>query len=739
MAVAKRYQDELPNIKKKIENSYNYFRDNYKRFHEDKKFLGVTSLSDAEKAMLDNMQIPVMEFNTLEAYVSRQTGEFGKHEPSIKVEKEANVPSDALTPATIAVVEGSIRAALGDAAKNGFADSIIKDLLGGGFSAARIYTAYAPGMTFEQDIKFERANEPTLCYWDVNARLPHKGDGMYAGELFPKTVDDFRGEFGNGINIDTIKFSKSTNVGSFSWSLKDNDEDILLVADHYVKKFREKKIVQLVNGQVMTTDDYEQLLDHWQRMGMLAQPPAVKGKPRMYEIPMVCRYKLIDNQVLDYEETDYKSLPIVFFDGNSVFYRENGTGSAKQVTRSYIYHAKDQQRLINLSGQKIADKMQDNDAKLMIASESLNPKYLDGIVNNKKASAIITDSLKINPDGSVQELRPPTPMVTQPIAQEIVNVYMQGQSMMQNILGSYDASLGINDNQLSGTAIVEAATQSNATAMPYVMGYLQGLNQLSVIYIELMPLYYKTPRTLPIVMPDGKRSYVPINQPGGVSINYSHNALQVHVEAGVNFAIQKSRALSQIIMLCQASQLFAQFINQMGLEVLLDNLEIRGIDQLKQLAQQFMKELQEQQAKAKNMPNPLMLKAQAEQAKVQIAQGKLQLDQQMAQTDAQFRAAETINNANANTNDRLKIMLDAQQQGVDDSVQMNKARAEEYKSAVDLALKAADQHHQHGLAIHDQLHRHAKETAELINDTADIQNQIKQSNKPQPAGAEQNA
>lgn len=738
MAVAKRYQDELPNIKKKIENSYNNFRDNYKRFHQDKKFLGVSSLSDEEKAILKAMEIPVMEFNIMEAYVSRQTGEFGKHEPSITVEKEANVPADSATPATITVVEGSFRAALDEAAKNGFADNVYKDLLGGGFSAAKILTDYEREMSVEQVIKFERVNEPTLCYWDVNARLPHKGDGNYGGELFPKTVEAFKSEFGDGYNLDDIKFTKNSSIGSFNWSLKDNDEDILLVADHYVKKFKEKKIVQLVNGQVMTVDDYEQFLANWQQMGYFAQPPAVKGKPVTKQIPTICRYQLIDNQVLSYEETDYRHLPIVFFDGNSAFYRENGTGAAKQVTRSYIYHAKDQQRLINLSGQKIADKMQDNDAKLIIASESLNPKYLDGIVNNKKASAIITDSLKIATDGSIEQLRPPQPMMTQPIAQEIVNVYMQGQSIMQNILGSYDASLGINDNQLSGKAIIEGATQSNATAMPYVMGYLQGLNQLAVIYVDLMPLYFTTPRTVPIKMPDGKRSFVQINQQGGVSLNYSANTLRVHVAAGVNFAIQKSRALSQIIMLCQSSQLFSQFINQMGLEVLLDNLEIRGIDQLKQLAVQFMQELKQQQAQAKNQPNPLMIKAQTEQVKAQVAQGQLQLDQQQAQVENQLKTAEIMNDANANTTNRMKVILQQQQEGVNDSVQLQKANAETYSKSVDLALKADDQHHRHALEIHDQLHRHAKEALELDNDTAAIQNQIKQSNKPQPTGANQN-
>lgn len=738
MAVAKTYQDELPALKKNTENFYNNFRDNFQRFHEDKKFLGVTSLSEADLKILKEMQIPALQFNTLEAYVSRQTGEFGKNEPAITVEKEANVPSDSVTPATVAVVEGSFRAALDEANKNGFADSIYKDLLGGGFSAAKIFTEYASPMSMHQVIRFERAGEPTLCFWDVNAKLPHKGDGLYAGELFPKTEQAFKDEFGD-FNLEGIKFQASSAVGSFNWSLKDSDEKILLVADYYKKKFKEKKIVELVDGQVMTIDDYEQFIERWNQSGTFKQPPAIKSS-RVSQMPVICRYQFIENQVLSYKETDFKMLPIVFFDGNSVSYRENGTGASKQVTRSYIYHAKDQQRLMNLAGQKIADKMQDNDAKLIISAESLNPNYLDGITNNKKASAIITNELIVTPSGN-QSLRPPQPMQTAPIPQEIVNVYMQGQSMMQNILGSYDASLGINDNQLSGVAIIEGATQSNAAAMPYVMGYLQGLNQLAVIYVDLMPLYIKTPRTLPIRMPDGKRSYVPVNQQGGVEINYSSNALSVHVAAGVNFAIQKSRALSQIIMLCQASQLFSQFINQMGLEVLLDNLEIRGIDELKKLAVEFMAQMKQQQAKAQNQPNPLMMKEQNAQKALQIKEQELQLraqevqnKQQESQADIQLRTSDVMNDADANTNDRLKIMLEAQQAGADDSVQFKKAQAEEYNASVQLALKANEQDHKHALAIHDQLHQHAKDGISLTHDAIGLSHQIKQDNKPQLMG-----
>ena len=80
----------------------------------------------------------------------------------------------------------------------------------------------------------------------------------------------------------------------------------------------------------------------------------------------------------------------------------------------------------------------------------------------------------------------------------ITSTYKMLNPLVQNILGSYDAALGINDNQLSGVAIVEAASQSSATAMPYIVGCLQGFQRAAEVYVSLVPKYFVTPRSLPI-------------------------------------------------------------------------------------------------------------------------------------------------------------------------------------------------------------------------------------------------
>ena len=88
-------------------------------------------------------------------------------------------------------------------------------------------------------------------------------------------------------------------------------------------------------------------------------------------------------------------------------------------------------------------------------------------------------------------------------------------------------------------------------------------------------------------------------------MDYDPHSLQIKVEAGVNSAVQKQLALDMIIKMMSSSELFNEFINTMGLEVLLDNMDIRNIDHLKAQAVEFMQQMKQQQEQAAQQPNPV--------------------------------------------------------------------------------------------------------------------------------------
>ncbi len=689
--VSQKYQDELPGIKKNIEKAYEYFRPNIKRFHEFKKFVFQTTLTDAEISIYKSLQKAQLECNILEAYISRLRGEFSKQEPSLSVRA---IDGQNVFPGVTEVVEGYTRNILFESNSNGFEYEIYTDLLGGGFSVGKAYTEYASDREFDQIIKVARVYDPTMCGFDPLSRLPHKGDSRYCYEAFPKSREELEEM---GIDVSEIKFTRQSEA-AFNWSYNTNTEDIAIICNYYVKKIKPVTIVKVVNSDIlqekglrsiMTLDDYKDMLEKWDS---LAQPPAILDKRRS-KTQRICRYQIIESSVIEYKEMDFKFLPLVFFDGNSQFLQTGDGNGVQQMTRPYVYHAKGAQKLKNFAGICLATELENMvQHKWKVPVEAIPAEYVGAYKNPQQASVLAYNQFKDN--DPLVRLDPPMEIARPPIPPEIINTFQLADSVIQGILGSYDASLGINDNQLSGVAIVEGATQSNAAAMPYVVGFLSGLNQIGQIILDVIPKYYKTPRTIPIVAKDGTRSYVSINQNGGVNLNYGENSLEIKIEAGVNFAIQKSRALQQIIALMNASPLFAQFMNQQGLPVLLDNIEIRGIDQLKGSVDEFMQQLkvqQQMQMKAQQQAmqnNPAVMKFQQENMKMQQAA-------QQNQANNQLRAAEIANDAEQNQIDKMKLILQAQQSQDENMVQMDKASAEKYSKAVDLALRAADMSHNH--------------------------------------------
>ena len=50
--------------------------------------------------------------------------------------------------------------------------------------------------------------------------------------------------------------------------------------------------------------DYEEFLGKWNEAGFTEQPPAIVGEPRWTKIQTVCRYTVIESEILEYKEKD---------------------------------------------------------------------------------------------------------------------------------------------------------------------------------------------------------------------------------------------------------------------------------------------------------------------------------------------------------------------------------------------------------------------------------------------------
>jgi hypothetical protein len=679
--------DPLARIKLNVEKAYMYFKPNYEMFNNFRKLVFDTALDSESISVLKTLKKPQIEFNILESYVSRLRGEFSKQEPSIEVMAGDEEPVDI---ATINVVQGHIKHIINEANKDGCEYHVYSDTLSGGFSVMKVWTEYAHELSFNQVIKIGRVFDPVLCGFDPLAQLPHKGDGSFCFELYPRLKTDFEKEYPD---VDVSKLSFTKNIQGFNWSYKNERDDIILICDYYEKEMVKKKIVQLVNGKVMYAEDYKDFVEEWDSMGFIEAAPEIMGEPRETEITTIKRFRFIENTILEEKKTNFKMLPLVFVDGNSMMLRHPNDNAVEQKCRPYVYNARGIQKLKNFAGQSLANEFENMiQHKFKVAKEAipLEEDYMQAYRDVQQADVLVYNSFnELQPD---KQLPPPEVIQRAAIPPELVNTFVGADNMTQNILGNFDMDIAkMNSSQISGVAVVEAATLNNSAAMPYIVGFLQGLNRISEIIIDLIPKYFRTPRTIPIVLPDGSKGFEKVNEEGKPNLQYANNALNVRVEAGVNFSVQRSKALSQIIALMQASPLFAQFMNQEGLEILLDNIEIKGIDTIKEMAKQWqeqMRKVQQQQLEAQaNQGNPALEKIKLEQAK--LAQKGQENSSKLALDVAKLKQ------------DQIKIIADLKQSHENNLVQTLKAQTERFSREVDLALKG-----------HDQRHRHAKEVAE---------------------------
>lgn len=687
---AKRYQDQLDRIKTKIRRSHDYFQPNYDRYNEFKRFVFESSLKEEEITLLMTLSKPQLEFNVLEAYISRLLGEFSKQEPDIEI-RAGN--QDKVDPVVMKFLEQHSRHVLCDNGNSHTKYEVYKDVLGGGFCVLKVYTDYTDEMSTKQEIKIDRVYDPTLCGFDQLARYSHKGDGNFCFELFPMSKEVFEETYPD-IDIKSISFSR--DFAGFNWSYLNDNTETLLIADYYEKKKRDTIIVTLVDDRTITKKEYNKMLSEWDDF---AAPPAIVTE-RKTQLTTIERYRIIENTVIEHVDTDFKYLPLVFVDGNSVMIKTPKNGNVRQVTRPYVYHAKGAQRLKNYAGIALANEIENIvQHKFIIKKEALpkEQEWLEAIKNIQKPSNVVVNAFyEKDPNQPIPE--PIREIMKVPAPPETLQAFTGSDSLIQNILGSYDASLGINNNQLSGVAIVEAASQSNSTAMPYIVGFLQGYQRALQIYIDLIPKYYTTPNTLPLIDEEGKKNYIRVNQEQGLDLDYESNAFNVIVTAGASFQVQKSRTIVMIKEMMGMSPLFAEFINEKGLNFVLDNMDGKGIDQLKSMVDEWLKELQQrkqmamQQQQNEMQNNPNMIKNQLNMQKMALDKDKH--DKQYEIDIARLRA------------EQEKVLLDLQRDRERNSVQLEKAATERAVHHADLHMKKEDQHHRHAKERHESYLKH---------------------------------
>jgi hypothetical protein len=689
--------DKLAKFKGDIREYFSFFEENIKNYKRWMSFAFKDTMTGSERAALTEMSRPKIQINYTDPYLSRLLGEYSSMTPEPVVRGDGS--GDPMNVQLTDVTERHLSHVF-DVYNKYHRNRVIQEQCGGGFSAFKVIPDYSGKKTFRQILKLVKCKDPTLVFFDPMDRSHAKEESKMWGELHPFEKEDFKDKYPDYAEYAEELGYADTGIAPFSY--KNKTKDILVLAEYYRKEYVNKNLLELADNQVMYESEYNEMVREWREIA----PPPIEKRRRKVREEVVKRYLFIGNKILEEETLAYPGCNYFFIPGKDAWvYADEASSQVEQVTCSFIKNAVDPQRMLNGMAQAIAAFSENIMAQKYIIEETT----LSDPESWKEPNTPGNLLWRAMPDGQ-HAMPPPQVVQQQDLPQSLVVMYQSMQQTLQNALGSYDASLGIQDKELSGIAFENAATQNNAVSMPYFMSYLASVNAASAFMLKMMPIYYVTPMTIPIVDKEGKRSFVAINQqlpngetdPNGLQLKFDEEDLEVEVTAGQTFALQKDKSLKAMVTLMQAVPAFADVMNRKGLPIIVDQLDIRKVDTLKEIVREDEEEKEKMKQQQGHQPNPM-------QVEIQMKQQEMMMKQQKDQMDAQIKIKQLQLEQEKLTNEMRIAEIQLAQSTANDAIQHEKVMAEIKSHRIDAATSLVEADLRHN----DQLHRHTMDVMKM--------------------------
>ena len=722
--------EKLQHLTYAVEDWMDFFKQNNDRYYKFIGFVYSTSISKNEAAILQELSRPQIQAVVLEAHLDHIRGEFSGNTPSPIIQPAAGDPQ--LAPQAEAV-ENHFRYIF-ENTKN-IQLKIFDGMIDGGFSNAKVITEYVNSKDLDQYITMKGVHDNTLCGYDPLAREIHKGDGKYSFEIYPKAKEEVEKEY--GITLEQIEFN-AVPSDSFSWFFSqgfgNQRQKVVMVCDFYEKEITYKMYYLITDPThpdrqiTMLREDYRKMVKEWEDNGVPLAAPKILKKIKREQIK-IKKYIFIGNQILEEDEMpEWEYLPHVFFDAKSKWMKDG-----RQMTRPYAYHAIDVQKAKNICLQNIINEIENaRQTDVVLPKEAIpsEEEYQQGWINPQKAQgALVYNQFSQNPTQTVP-LNAPQILQRQPVSSSVIQMYQIADQTIQAILGNYDAQQGV-QNDMSGIAIENGATQSNKSATQLWDNYRTSMNQVLKIMVSLFPKYVTTARTIPIIDQKGKRGWLRVNdtkQNPIYKIEYEMNDLLVEVKMDANFEVQRNRLLKTLQGLMQAlpQSDFAAFVNDpKGINLILDNIECKDISIVKEQFEQFKQQQDQKRAQQQQMA----LQMNPEMNKMRIAQ------MQAAEKDKDRKVDLTKTFLQKQLDDK-KIESDVAKMQSDIVIAQSElasklasASAEEQRTQLESAIRL-DEH------AYDKLERERKHEFERHDRMVDLINLIGEQNNDQDQNAQ---
>lgn len=573
---------------------------------EDSKFENGDQWEESARTEREDDGRPCLTINKTAATVKQIVGDMRQNKLSIKVRP---VDSDA-DPGTAELMTGLIRNIENISHAEDAYDYAAECAIRGAFGYFRILTDYARNDVFDQDILIKRIVNPYSVYFDPAATESDYSDARWCIITQPLSKEEFEATYPGKMGSDTLELGEGESEATWF------TDETVTVAEYWVVKKKEKRLLLLSDGKTVDADDLSE-----EHMMFIEQNPGAVIKERLTECNSVEWYKVTGSEILEGpKQWAGEWIPIVPVLGEEVWIE------GKRVLRSAIRWAKDPNRLYNWSRSNAVET-------LALAPKQpflVTPAMIEGHEAQwNDANHVPQPYLVYNPDQTAPGGSPQRQPLGLPDTGAIQEAAMASDDIKATT-GYFDASLGSQGNEQSGKAIIARQRQSNTSTFTFTDNLRRSLEHAGRILVDLIPKIYDTERAVRLLGHDGAEDWAVINKQDpntGQKLNdLSVGKYDVTVETGPAYSTKRLEAADGMVSIIQAAPQYAQVL----IPELVKNLDWPGAQEIAEM----LKQMSQPQG-----PDP---KQEMELAKGQQELQKGQVEIEGKQLDNQQKAFEAM-------------------------------------------------------------------------------------------------
>lgn len=378
----------------------------------------------------------------------------------------------------------------------------------GGFGFYRVTTEYENELSFNQDIKVKRIENPQSTYLSPEIKCPYGSDSKEAitGEWMSK--DEFKSQFPDheAVSVDDItEYSDWIN------------DDTVFIAEYYRVEYVQDTLLLLDDGTTLL----QSKLDEYD-----GDPTLIITDKRKTQTKTIMWYKCSRDAVLEQTEIKADFIPIILVVGDEQWVKN------KRYWNSLITNAKDPQIIYNYARTAQLEQLQKAGNRPWVADgrsiEGYESHWAD--LNNPNMTYIPYNST----DENGQQLAPPFMATAYQGSPDLMREVMTSADEIKGTTNINDATLGNQSNETSGRAIMARQRQSDQGNFHFLDNFKRAYEHLGRVLLSMIPHYYDTQRVLRITQDDEVFKTIVINVDKNSPLRQKYEKELENAELGVN-------------------------------------------------------------------------------------------------------------------------------------------------------------------------------------------------------------